>query len=198
MKFWLKTTPALLLLTAACSPLAPSVSKFGLAKADKSADQSHVIETAASADGLASGEHTALAVVIPTSDYKNKWEEIHGSTPSQELTRTQTAAFAEDGLVLVPSQDKRIQGHEPDLADSSTSVYLVVSGLSESEAKELESGVRVAVSLDQSVKTKPAWKIRLHEASALTSDPVLDTQTEKTRELLNAGLEKMAIGFNQE
>ncbi|MBI2606824.1 MAG: hypothetical protein HYW49_12165 [Deltaproteobacteria bacterium] len=196
MKFWLKTTPALLLLTVACSPLAPSISKFGLAKSDKSADQSHVVDVVAGADGLAAGERTAVSVVIPAGDYKNKWEEIRGSTPSQELTRTQTDTFAEDGLVLVPSQDKSIQGHEPDLADSSASIYLVVSGLSEAEMKELESGVRVAVSLDQSVKTRLAWKIRLHEASALTGDPALDTQSEKTRELLNAALEKMAIGFS--
>lgn len=197
MKVWLKTAPALLLLTVACSPLAPSVSKFGLAK-DKSPDPSHIVGAIADADGLATGEHAAAAVVIPANDYKNKWEEIHGSIPSQELTRAQTDAFAEDGLVLVPSQDKRIQGREQNLAEGSTSVYLVVSGLSEDEMKELESGVRVAVSLDQSVKTRSAWKIRLHEASALTGDPALDTQSEKTRGLLNAALEKMAIGFNQE
>ncbi len=133
----------------ACSPLAPSVSKFAgsTSKSPTSGDNTSSIETTKSS--LTSSKSVDAAVV--TSSEYDQIKSSHNK-PHEELTKGDVEDLAVNSKASFYANDNSVAGFEDDLIKQKVKVYMIVTSLTKSERQELQDNIKVSVTVDRTNK----------------------------------------------
>lgn len=168
------------LTLGACSPLAPSVSKFSGTTTTKSPTSEE------SSDESNRSALITSKVVEPTVVTTSEYENIKSSQskPHEELEKSDVEDLAVNAKASFYANSNSVAGFEDDLIKHKIKVYLVVTSLSKSERTELQKNLKLTVSVDRTSKLI----VSVVNTEASVKDRVLKHLTAATIEFENTAI----------